>query len=30
MLLIVVDSLTVVLLEPPSFLYAYCIDKTCI
>ena len=30
MLLIVVDSLTVVFHEPPSFLYAYCIDKTCI
>jgi hypothetical protein len=29
-LLIVVDSLTVVFLEPPSFLYAYYIDKTCI
>jgi hypothetical protein len=29
--LIVVDNLTVVFLEPPSlFLYAYCIDKTCI
>ena len=30
MLLIVVDRLTVVFLEPPYFLYAYCIDKTCI
>lgn len=29
MLLIVIDSLTVVFLEPP-FLYAYCINKTCI
>ncbi|MGH9982236.1 MAG: hypothetical protein ACRD6U_11875 [Nitrososphaeraceae archaeon] len=29
-LLIVVESLTVIFLERPSFLYAYCIDKTCI
>ena len=29
MLLIVIDSLTVVFLQPPC-LYAYCIDKTCI